>query len=156
LVQIYVLYFLLPNFGISLSPFATGVIALSVHYSCYLAEVYRAGLEAIPRGQWDAVRALGFSRFEAYARIILPQALQPIVPMAGIYLVHMFKETPLLASISVMEMMFVASEIGANHFRYLEPMTICGLLFLAMSLSAAGFIRVVETTYGRKWRKKPQ
>jgi polar amino acid transport system permease protein len=153
-VQIYFLYYLGPNVGISLSPVTTGIAALSVHYSCYLAEAYRAGLEAVPRGQWDAVTALGFGRLQAYTRIILPQALQPMVPAAGTYLVHMFKETPLLASISVAEMMFVASEIGADRFRYLEPITICGLLFLVMSLGAAQVMRLIESAYGRRWRKR--
>jgi polar amino acid transport system permease protein len=154
LVQIYFLYFLAPDLGVKLSPLSTGIVALSVHYSCYLAEAYRAGLEAVPRGQWDAVHALGFNRLQAYGRIILPQALQPVVPIAGTYLVHMFKETPLLASISVAEMMFVASEIGADRFRYLEPITICGLLFLIMSLGAARVIATVERAYGRRWRKR--
>lgn len=154
LVQIYFLYFLAPNLGIRLSPLSTGIMALSIHYSCYLAEAYRAGLEAVPRGQWDAVTALGFGRMQAYSRVILPQALQPMVPAAGTYLIHMFKETPLLASISVAEMMFVASEIGADRFRYLEPITICGLLFLVMSLAAAQVTRLIEGTYGRRWRKR--
>jgi polar amino acid transport system permease protein len=75
-----------------------------------------------------------------------------IIPAAGVYFIHMFKETPLLASISVVEMMFVSSEIGAETFRYLEPITICGLLFLLMSLSGAALIRLTEALYGRQWR----
>jgi polar amino acid transport system permease protein len=66
----------------------------------------------------------------------------------------MFKDTPLLASISVVEMMFVSTEIGADRFRYLEPVTLCGLLFLLMSLTAAGLIRVTEALYGRHWKPK--
>ncbi len=153
LVQLYFLYFALPGFGIRLSPLATGLLAFSLHYGCYMSEVYRAGLEAVPRGQWDACVALSLSRLETYWSIIFPQAIRPIIPAAGNYLVHMFKETPLLASISVVEMMFVSAEIGANSFRYLEPITLCGLLFLLMSLSAAGMIRVVEALYGRHWRR---
>ena len=153
LVQLYFLYFALPGFGISLSAGMTGVLTLSVHYGCYLSEVYRAGLEAVAKGQWDACTALGFSRFETYRGIILPQAFQPVIPAAGNYLVHMFKETPLLASISVVEMMFVSAEIGADRFRYLEPVTLCGLLFLVMSLAAARLIRMVEAAYGRNWKR---
>jgi polar amino acid transport system permease protein len=153
LVQLYFLYFALPGFGIRLSPMATGLLAFSFHYGCYMSEVYRAGLEAVPRGQWDACVALSLSRTETYWSIILPQAIRPIIPAAGNYLVHMFKETPLLASISVVEMMFVSAEIGADSFRYLEPITLCGLLFLLMSLSAAGLIRTFDAFYGRHWKR---
>ena len=153
LVQLFFLYFAMPGFGIRLSPIATGIIAFSFHYGCYMSEVYRAGLEAVARGQWDACVALSISRMDAYRSIILPQAIQPIIPAAGNYLINMFKETPLLASISVMEMMFVSAEVGADTFRYLEPITICGLLFLLMSLGASGLVRVVEGLYGRRWRR---
>jgi polar amino acid transport system permease protein len=154
LVQLYFLYFALPGFGIRLSPFATGIVALTLHYGCYMSEVYRAGLEAVGKGQWDASTALSLSPLETYRAIILPQAVLPIIPAAGNYLVHMFKETPLLASISVIEMMFVSAEIGADQFRYLEPITLCGLMFLIMSLSAALMIRAVEALYGRRWRRR--
>ncbi len=153
LVQLYFLYFAMPEFGVRLSPVATGLLVFSVHYGCYMSEVYRAGLEAVPRGQWDACVALSLSRSETYKSIVLPQMIYPIIPAAGNYLVHMFKETPLLASISVVEMMFVSSEIGADRFRYLEPITLCGLLFLVMSIAAAGVIRTAESLYGRHWRR---
>jgi polar amino acid transport system permease protein len=153
LVQLFFLYYAMPGFGITLSPMETGLVAFSFHYGCYMSEVYRGGLEAVPRGQWDASIALSFSRAQIYRSIILPQAIRPIIPAAGNYLIHMFKDTPLLASISVIEMMFVSAEIGANSFRYLEPITICGLLFLLMSLGAAALLRVFESLYGRHWRR---
>lgn len=154
LVQLYFLYFALPGFGVSLSPLATGLLAFSVHYGCYMSEVYRAGLEAVPKGQWDACVALSLSRLETYRSIIFPQTIRPVIPAAGNYLVHMFKETPLLASISIVEVMFVSAEIGADRFRYLEPVTLCGLLFLVMSLGAASLIRTMEHFYGRRWRRQ--
>ena len=153
LVQLYFLYFAMPEFGVRLSPLATGLLVFSVHYGCYMSEVYRAGLEAIPAGQWDACVALSLPRLETYRSIVLPQMVYPIIPAAGNYLVHLFKETPLLASISVVEMMFVSAEIGADRFRYLEPITLCGLLFLIMSIAAAGLIRTAEFFYGRHWRR---
>jgi len=153
LVQLYFLYFAMPEFGVRLSPLATGLLVFSVHYGCYMSEVYRAGLEAIPAGQWDACVALSLPRPETYRSILLPQMIYPIIPAAGNYLVHLFKETPLLASISVVEMMFVSAEIGADRFRYLEPITLCGLLFLIMSITAAGLIRTAELFYGRHWRR---
>jgi polar amino acid transport system permease protein len=151
LVQIYFVFFVLPERGVVLPPLTTGVLALSIHYGCYIAEVYRAGLEAIPKGQWDAITALGLSRVDGYRYIILPQLLPPVVPSAGNFLIAMFKETPLLASISVTELMFVARGIGMNTFQYLEPMTLCGLLFLVMSLGGAACMRIIEVRLGRPW-----
>jgi polar amino acid transport system permease protein len=119
-----------------------------------MSEVYRAGLEAVPKGQWDAATALGFSGVHAYRSVILPQAIPPIIPAAGNYLIHMFKDTPLLASISVVELMFVSAQIGSDHFQYLEPISICGLLFLAMSLAGAELVFCTEWAIGRKWRRK--
>jgi polar amino acid transport system permease protein len=153
LVQLFFLYFAMPEFGIRLSPIAIGILVFSVHYGCYMSEVYRAGLESVPRAQWDVCVALSLSRSQTYRSVVLPQMIYPIIPAAGNYLVHMFKETPLLASISVVEMMFVSAEIGADRFRYLEPITLCGLLFLLMSITAAGLIRTAEFLYGRRWRR---
>jgi polar amino acid transport system permease protein len=152
LVQLFFLYFLLPDYGIRLSAVETGLLALSIHYSCYLSEVYRAGLEAIPRSQWDSATALNFSVAVTYRRIILPQVFPQIVPSAGNYLIYMFKDSPLLASISVQELMFTAQIIGTEQFQYLEPLTMSALIFLTLGAISAIFIRIVEMSIGRKWR----
>jgi polar amino acid transport system permease protein len=144
LVQVFFLYFWLPEIGVSLTPYATGVVALSIHFGCYLAEVFRSGLESVDRRQWDAVRSLSIPTYPAYRFVILPSAVRPIVPVLGNYFILMFKETPVLASISVSEMLFVSSEIGAEQFRYAEPVTICGILFLIMSACAGWIVRRLE------------
>jgi polar amino acid transport system permease protein len=151
LVQILFLYMVLPNYGVVLAPLSTGILALSLHYSCYISEVYRAGLEGIPQGQWDASVALNFSKLRTYRSIILPQMVPTIVPSAGNFLVYMFKDSPYLAAISVAELVFTAQMIGADTFRYTEPMTLVGLIFLAMGLIAAALIGVVERLVGAKW-----
>lgn len=104
LIQIFFIYFVLPRFGITLDAFTAGIIALSLHYGCYCSEVYRAGLEAVPRGQWEACTALNFNSWNTFKNIILPQAIPPIVPALGNYLVALFKETPLLSAIAVAEL----------------------------------------------------
>jgi len=147
LIQLYFLYYVLPDYGIALSPLTTGIIALGLHYSCYTAEVYRAGIEAVPRGQWEAARALNLSARATWVRIILPQAIRPTLPMLGNYLIAMFKDTPLLAAITVMEMLQTAKLIGAQSFRYLEPLTITGIVFLVVSLVASWFVRYLETRH---------
>ena len=144
LIQIYFLFYVLPRFGLSMSPFATGVIALGLHYSAYTSEVYRAGLEAVPRGQWEAAAALNLPPRRAFLRVILPQAIPPVLPALGNYIVAMFKDTPLLSTITVLELLYRAKDIGAQTFRYLEPFTLVGVLFLAVSLAAAAGIRALE------------
>jgi polar amino acid transport system permease protein len=144
LIQLYFLYYVLPEYGVSMSPLTIGILALGLHYSCYTAEVYRAGIEAVPRGQWEAARALNLSRSAIWLRVILPQALPPTFPVLGNYLIAMFKDTPLLAAITVMEMLQTAKLIGAESFRYIEPLTITGAVFLVVSLAASYAVRQLE------------
>lgn len=149
LVQLYFLYFVMPQFGVTLSPFVTGVLGLGLHYSCYTAEVYRAGLEAVPKGQWEAAVAVNYSPAQTYFRLILPQAIPPVVPPLGNYLIAMFKDTPLLAAITLVELMYTANLIASEKFLYVEPMTLVGLMFLAMSLVAAYLLRRLERVLQR-------
>lgn len=144
LVQLYFLYYVLPAAGFAASPLLTGLLALGLHYSAYTAEVYRAGIDAVPRGQWEAAAALGFGRWHTWRAVILPQALPPIVPVLGNYLIAMLKDTPILAAITVVELLQTAKLIGAETFRYLEPLTLVGLIFLVLSLVAAQGVRRVE------------
>jgi polar amino acid transport system permease protein len=125
------------------------VIALGLHYSTYTSEVYRAGIEGIPRGQWDAAAALNFNRWQTFRHIIVPQAIPPVVPALGNYIVSMFKDTPLLSAITVLEVLQQAKLIGAQTFRYIEPLTLVGALFLVLSLISAAGIRVVEHRLAR-------
>lgn len=150
LIQIFFIFFVLPRFGITLDAFTAGVIALSLHYGCYCSEVYRAGLEAVPRGQWEACTALNFNSWNTFKNIILPQAIPPIVPALGNYLVALFKETPLLSAIAVAELVQTAKNLGSETFRYNEPMTIVGLIFLVMSLVSAVGIRWLERRLNRR------
>jgi polar amino acid transport system permease protein len=144
LVQIYFMFYVLPETGILLPAFATGALALGVHYAAYCAEVYRAGLEAVPRGQWDAAAALNLGAWHTLRRIIVPQAVARVVPALGNYLVAMFKDTPLLSAITVVEMLQLAKMIGSESFRYVEALTLVGLFFLLLSLCAAALMRAVE------------
>jgi polar amino acid transport system permease protein len=144
LVQIYFLFYVLPDLGLKLSPLTTGIIALGLHYSAYCSEVYRAGLESIPQEQWEAAAALNLGRFHTLSRVIVPQAIPPVVPALGNYLVAMFKDTPLLSAITVVELLQTAKIVGSETFRYVEPVTMVGLFFLVLSLIAAAGIRRLE------------
>lgn len=150
LVQLFFIYYVLPHIGLSLSPFGAGVLGLGLHYSTYLSEVFRAGIEAVPRGQWEAATALNFSRFQTWTRVILPQAVAPMVPVFGNYLIVMFKETPLLSAITLVEMVQTAKIAGSQSFQYLEPFTLVGLLFLALSYTASLLVRRLERRLSRR------
>jgi polar amino acid transport system permease protein len=147
LVQIYFLFYVLPDAGFRLNPFQTGILALGLHYSAYLAEVYRAGINSVPEGQWEAARALDLSRVHTFKSIILPQAIPPIIPALGNYLIAMFKDTPMLSAITVLELLQTAKIIGADTFRYIEPLTLVGVFFLILSLISARMIRLLEQCY---------
>jgi polar amino acid transport system permease protein len=148
LVQVYFLYYVLPLWGLRMTAWETGVLALGLHYGCYLSEVFRAGFESVSRGQREAVIALNLSRMHGFRDVVLPQALLPIVPALGNYLIGMFKETPVLFVISVHEMLSVAKLIGSETFRYAEPYTIVGAIFLVLSLGAAALVHWLERRLG--------
>ncbi|WP_428267702.1 ectoine/hydroxyectoine ABC transporter permease subunit EhuD [Haliangium sp.] len=146
LVQLYFLFYVLPSAGLTLSPLTTGAIGLGLHYSAYMAEVYRAGIDGVPRQQWEAALALGFGRWHTWRAIILPQAIPPVVPALGNYIIGMFKDTPLLSAITVLEVLQVAKILGSQSFRYLEPLTLVGALLLAVSLLASQLVQKLEKT----------
>ena len=137
LVQLYFLFYVLPDMGIFLSPFLAGVIGLGLHFSTYTSEVFRAGIENVPKGQWDASRALNYSPVQAWQHVILPQAIPPMIPPLANYLIVMFKETPLLAAITVVELFNAANIYSNSHYKYLEPMTLVGAFFLLVSVPSA-------------------
>lgn len=149
LVQMYFLFYVLPLTGAQMSPLMTGIVALGLHYATYCAEVYRAGIEAVPRGQLEAATALNMSRWRTTVGVVLPQAIPPVVPALGNYLVAMFKDTPLLSAITVVELLQQSKMIGSATFRYTEPLTLVGLLFLALSLVAAWGVRGLEARLQR-------
>ena len=151
LIQIFFLFFVLPKAGIVLDAFTAGVLAIGLHYAAYCSEVYRAGFENVPRGQWEASIALNLSPWTTFKDIILPQALPPVVPALGNYLIALFKETPLLSAIAVVELMQRAKIIGSETFRYTEPVTLVGLFFLVMSLLSAGLVRVMDGWLSRRY-----
>jgi polar amino acid transport system permease protein len=144
LVQVFFLYFALPRFGITLSATTVGVLALGVHYATYTSEVYRAGIEAVPRGQWEAAIALSLPRMRTWIAVILPQAVPRVLPALGNYIISMFKEVPILLAISVVEVVNKAQQIGSETFRFTEPYTLAGLLFLALSYPASMLVRHLE------------
>ncbi|RKR06883.1 amino acid ABC transporter membrane protein 2 (PAAT family) [Kushneria sinocarnis] len=145
LIQLFFLFYVLPDFGLTLPAFMTGALALGLQYSAYTSEVYRAGLEAVPRGQREAARALSMAPGRTFTHIILPQAIPRIIPALGNYLVSIMKDVPVLSVVTVLEMLNVARIIGDRTFNYLVPLTIVGILYLLLTLIAAWGIRWLDT-----------
>lgn len=144
LVQLYFLFFVLPDFGIVLPAFLTGAVALGLQYSGYTAEVYRAGIEAVPRGQWEASLALNMPTWLTFRDVVIPQAVPRIVPALGNYLVSMLKDTAILSAVTVLEMLNLAKIIGDRTFRYLIPLSMVGGLFLILTILSSLLVRFTE------------
>ncbi|WP_336882500.1 ectoine/hydroxyectoine ABC transporter permease subunit EhuD [Rhodococcus globerulus] len=139
-VQLLFVYYLLPQF----SALQIGIAVLGVHYSTYMAEVYRAGIEGVPAGQWEAARALSLPAPRTWRAVILPQAIRATIPALGNYAISMFKDTPFLFAITVVELVTAAQQYGARTFQYLEPITMAGVIFLLASYPTSVLIRHVE------------
>lgn len=144
LVQLYFFYFVLPHYGVTLPALVVGVFALSLYYSGYLAEVFKAGIDSIPRGQFEAAQSLGLNGWDTTFRVILPQMLRAVAAPMGNYFVSVLKATPYLAVISVPEMLGAALDIGSQTFRYPEPMITVGIIFLGLALVIAQAVRWLE------------
>ena len=149
LVQLFFLFFLLPQVGITLPPLTTGILGIGIYNAALCAEVYRAGIQAVPAGQWEAAKALNLGPYRIWRDIIIPQSLPPVVPALGNYLIGIFKETPLLSFLAVGELMHASKLIGSEYYRFTEAVTLAGVFFLVMSLIAAVLVRMVETRVRR-------
>ena len=156
LVQLFFIYFawpVIPVVGVTLSPMTSAIFGLGLHFSTYISEIYRAGIESVEKGQWEAAKALNFSTMDKWRRIILPQAIPPTIPMLGNYFIIMFKEVPLASTISVSEILLKANTFGARNFAYLEPLTIVGIIFLLLSYPSALLIRRLEEKMNTRYEK---
>ena len=149
LIQLFFVYFVGTQFGITLSAWVSAMITIGLHFGTYLSEVYRGALEGVPKSQLEACRALNFSTIYTYKRIIFPQAFPIAIPGMGNYLVGIFKDTPLLSTIGVAELFHAATAVGGYHYRYLEPYTMVGIIFLILSIPAAMGIRKLERSVNK-------
>lgn len=148
LIQLVYIYYALPLVGIELSAPVAGVIGLGLHYTAYIAEVYRGAIEAVPQGQRDAALALGMSSLNVELRVVLPQAVRAVVPALGNYFVGLFKDTSLLSVITVREMLFTGQLIAARTYDYFTIYTVVFLLYLIVGGSAIWLVRYTERRLG--------
>ncbi|MBW3546972.1 MAG: ectoine/hydroxyectoine ABC transporter permease subunit EhuD [Actinobacteria bacterium] len=148
LVQLFFLFFVLPDLGVRLSGFTAGVLGLGLHYATYTSEAYRSGIENVEKGQWEAAVACNLSTRTTWGSVVLPQAIPTVIPALGNYLVAMLKDAPLLSTIAVLELLAVARQLNSQLFRPLEAFSLAALLFLAVSIPAAILVRYLEKRYG--------
>jgi polar amino acid transport system permease protein len=144
LLQLVYVYFALPHAGIKFDPFTAGTIALSVNYAAYLSEVFRAGIQAIDRGQVEAGLSLGMSRSLLMRRIILPQAIRIILPPIGNYFISLFKDTSLVSIITLQDLMFSGQILAASTFKDFEIYTLIAIIYLAICFPSSIAVSSLE------------
>ncbi len=150
LIQLYIIYYGLPNIGISLSPAFAAVIGLGMNYAAYEAELYRAGISAISKGQMEAALSLGMSRSLAIRRIIFPQALRIALPGITNDFIALFKDSSLVSVIAMVELTKTYSIHAASTLRFFELGLITALLYFGMSYPLSLMARRLEDRLKRK------
>jgi len=130
LFQIIFIYNVLPGFGINLSSFASGVVALSLNEGAYIAEIMRAGLQSVGKGQRTAATALAMKEWQIMRYIVVPQALRVIIPPIGNQFIGMLKLSALVSVVAVEELLLVANQAASSNFRYLEALMAAGVYYL--------------------------
>jgi len=144
LLQLFFIYYVLPYGGIILSPFASAVWGLTLNYSAYMAEVFRGGILAIPKGQWEAGLSIGMSRRLLLRRIILPQALRIVVPAIGNFFVSIFKDSALVSVITMRDLMFSGQILAAATFKHFEIFAEVAVIYFLISYPTAKFVEYIE------------
>jgi polar amino acid transport system permease protein len=144
LIQIFIVYFGLPQLGLKLSPFLSGLSALVLYAAAYNAEIFRAGLEAVPFGQLEAARSLGLGTLETLRWVTVPQALRISFPALGNNLVSLVKNSSLVSTIGMVELTFVANDISFNNFRTFEIYGATAVLYVVIVLTLTRLLRRAE------------
>ena len=152
LVQLYVLFYVLPQFGIVWSGMTVGVVGLGVHFATYASESYRAGIESVAKGQWEAALALNLPARRRWLAIVLPQAIRAAVPSLANYIVGLFKDSALVAVVTVTELMRVALSEANETFRYIEPLTMAAMIYFILSNVASLGVNRLERHLARSQR----
>lgn len=140
-------------FGLNVTSVSTAtqllILGLGVHYATYASEAYRAGIDSVPKGQWEASTALNLSPVTKWTRVIIPQAVPNILPTLGNYLVAALKDAPIAGPVlAVPGVMFAANTFRSDDFRAVEPMLLAGVAFLLVSLPLAWLVRRLEKRIG--------
>lgn len=145
ILQLFFLYYALPSWGITLSPFAAAVIGLSFNSAAYTAEIVRGGIISISKGQYEAANVLGMSYIQTMFHIVLPQTLRNILPAMGNQFIGMLKDTSLVSTIAMVELMREAQLIGSATFKYTEVYITAALIYLLLTSIFSYIFNKLET-----------
>ena len=149
LLQVYIIYLGLPQLGLTLDPVPSGIIALTLCYGAYMAEIFRAGIQSIPKGQTEAGLSLGLSRVVIMRKVILPQAIKVIIPPTGNQFIAMLKDSSLISILGVWELMFLARTQGRAEFKHFEMLITAALIYWAISFVFELVQARIERHYGK-------
>lgn len=150
IVQLFYIYFVLPEFGITLSALQAAIIGLGIAYSAYQAENFRAGIEAIDPGQLEAAQSIGMRRLLIMRRVILPQAMRIVLPPYGNIMIMMLKDSSQASTITVAELALQGKLIASSTFKNMTVFSLVALLYLCMSLPLMAMVSWLERRFGRK------
>lgn len=145
LVQLFWFFFALPLIiGVEMTPFMAAAVTFSIQSAAFFAEVFRAGIVSIERGQWDGARAIGMTHSQALRRIILPQAMKRMIPAFMERAIELMKTTTLVATIAYADLLFAANEIAQKTFRPLETFTVVALIYFVIITAFSVVARRLE------------
>ena len=145
LVQLFWFFFALPLIvGIEMTPFMAAAVTFSIQSAAFFAEVFRAGIVSIERGQWEGARAIGMTRSQTLQRIVLPQAVKRMIPAFMERAIELMKTTTLVATISYADLLFAANEIAQKSFRPLETFTVVALIYFVVIFAVSLIARQIE------------
>jgi polar amino acid transport system substrate-binding protein len=150
MLQLYFIFFFLPEIGLNVPAFACAILGLAVNYSAYESEIYRAGLQAIPPGQLEAGLALGMSRPAALRRIIVPQAFRIVIPPVMNDFIALFKDTSVCSVVTIVELTKRFSVLSQSTQATVELMIMTAMLYLLMSYPMSILSRIVERRLERE------
>jgi polar amino acid transport system permease protein len=150
IVQLFYIYFVLPDLGITLTALQASIIGLGIAYSAYQAENFRAGIEAIEHGQVEAAQSLGMSWALMMRRVILPQAVKIVLPPYGNTMIMMLKDSSQASTITVAELALQGKLIASSTFKNVSVFTMVALLYLCMSIPLIILVNHLEKRFGRK------
>ncbi len=149
LMQVYLIYLGLPQLGFVVGAVPAGVLALSLCYGAYMTEIFRAGIQSIDRGQWEAARSIGFGFSLTMRNVILPQALPVIIPPTGNQFIAMLKDSSLVSVIGVWELMFLARTMGQKTFQHMEMLITAAFIYWILSICLELIQSRIERHYSR-------
>ncbi|HQU70535.1 MAG TPA: amino acid ABC transporter permease [Albidovulum sp.] len=149
LMQIYIIYLGLPQVGYVIGAIPAGIMALSLCYGAYMTEIFRAGIESIPRGQTEGATALGLSPSQTMGLVILPQAMRVIIPPTGNQFIAMLKDSSLVSVVGVWELMYLARTLGQTEFRHFEMLITASMIYWALSIGLELLQSRIEKRFGK-------